>query len=237
METFDDFRTKTLKDRMAGRWFVTNRTRMKVIIETLGRSMAMTFRVLLRKDIGVETFSFWMVLWGICWIRLCMSINAATDETVGFLDNFTNPAAFSNFGTAFLNLFSYFFLIAVIWYNINTEFPTKDTPPPNVLDRGQSVVLKPLIDEEKSFLRKEGFVQAAIAPALGLLLGLLFIRFEQTYGVGLYFTISSIALLIDEVNYHRAVIRYRRIIHGYGDKARKQHQKNRYGTYNQNYDE
>lgn len=233
MQTFDDYRTNKLKDRMAGRWFTTNRTRSKIIVETFCRSVALSLRVLLRKDIGVESFSFFMIVWGFFWIRLCLVINAFEAEANDVFYNFVNPFIFSSFGTGFLNVFSFIFLASISWYYFRTEFPMKSDPMPDVLSRGESVPLKPVIKKESGFFRKKAFVQTAIASIICLIFGVVLMQFERTIGAGLYFTISSITLFFDELNYHRADIRYTRIIKSKILRAKRKQAEQNFNDFNE----
>ena len=210
MELFDDYRTKMLRDRVAGRWVVKNRTPGKVRVETIGRSLAFTLRILLRKNIGTETFTFWNVLWGFLWIRLCNVINNYEPESKEALTHLLNPLMFSDVGTSFLSVFSFFFLVSIGWYYYRAQFPTNNRPFTDVISRGKSVPLKSVINQKKWFQRK-GFVQSAIAPVLGLILGYALLNIQTTIGVGFFFFVSSIALLIDEVNYHSANFRLMKI--------------------------
>jgi len=210
MQLFDDYRTHNLKDRIAGRWFIKNRTPFKVGFETIGRSMALSLRVLLRKNIGIESFSFWMAFWGLIWIRLCLVINAHEPESKEGANQLFNPLMFTDLGTGFLNVFSWFYIGSMIWFVYRTEFPSRNKPFVNVLSGGESVPLNPIINSE-NWYQKKAFVQSVIAPVLGLMLGYILLKLQQI-GIGYYFLVSSIALLIDEVNHHRADIRYERII-------------------------
>ena len=233
MNTFDDYRTQNLKDRMAGRWFTTKRTRNKIILETLCRSIALSLRVLLRKDIGVESFSFWMIIWSFLWIRLCLVINAFEAESNDLFYNFVNPFIFSSFSTGFLNVFSFFFLSSVLWFYFRTEFPMNTTPMPDVLSRGESVPLQPVIKKDNWFFRRKAFVQTTIASVLCLIFGAILIQFEQTIGVGLYFLTSSVILFIDEFNYHRADIRYTRIIKSKLLRAKRKQAEQNFNDFNE----
>ena len=234
-QSYADNRSVSLQDRINGRWFPKNRTKSKIVFETLGRSMGLTLRVVLRKDIGTETFSFWMVLWGFIWLRFCLVIETAKAGSESYISDFINPLAFSGFGVSVLHVLSVVFLITICINIYNTEFPKRNSIP-DVLSRGESVPLAPLINDEKSFLQKVGFVQAVIAPGICFLIGLFFWFTEFSLGLAVYFLFSSIALMICEANYHRADIRYNRIIGGKELHARRRHKRRKRDNYDSYYD-
>lgn len=212
MFTFDDYKTNMLKDRMAGRWFATDRTSSKIWIETIGKGIALSLRTLLRKNIGVETFSFWNSCWAFLWIRICLVLNIFISSEFFDFTYFINPLLFSNLGTGLLNVFSLVLLASIFWYSFRPELPASHTGFVDVLNRGESMILRPLIKKDEWFFQKEGFVQSTIAPGLCFIMGGSFIFFSSTIGLGLFFMISSTALFIDEINYHRAGSRYDRIV-------------------------
>lgn len=220
MELFDDYRTKKLKNRIAGRWFPEKRSLVRVLIETIGRSMAMTLRVLLRKEIGIESYNFWMVLCGLLWLRMCVALSAHYARDMKLLEYLINPLAFTDVATGIINVFSLLFLLACIWYFLKTEFGSQANL--NVDSRGESTLLAFLIHEDAPILLRKSFVQAVIAPLIGLLVGFVCSYFPATYGTAILLFGSSTALLIDEINYHRAMIRLRRIIISKENKARNQ---------------
>lgn len=227
MQLYDDYRTDKLKDKMAGRWFVGKRTSTKVYIETIGRSMALTMRVLLRKNIGIESFSFWMVVWGFLYIRLCIFFQTYVPDSDKNLDSFFSPFLFNDFGAFMLNVFSFLFLGIVIYHVVDTEILRKNSSKTDVLNRGESVPLHPLIDNENWFFRKEGFVQSLVASLIGCAFGYILTYFDSTYGIGIYFMGGSIALFIDESNYHRARVRFERIVNSKTHRAQKKAEKMR----------
>lgn len=220
MELFDDYRTKRLKNRIAGRWFPANRSRFNRLFETIGRSLAMTIRVLLRKKIGVETYNLWMVITGILWIRLCLSIGAHIGAEASWTTAFISLFPFYSVGTGILTVFNYLFLLACLYYVLRTEFGNQEGL--NVDDRGQSNLLEFLIHEDAPILLRKAFVQAVIAPMLGLLISCILLWFQFAAGLQIFLIGSSLALLIDEINYHRALIRLRRILVSKQVKARDQ---------------
>lgn len=218
--SFDDYRTIRLKNRIAGWWFTENRTFWKIVIETIGRSMAFSLRVLLRKRIGIETFNFSMVVTGFIGIRICYSISAYQASQAEFSQYLFRPISFVSFETAFLGFFGLFYLFACGWYVIATEF-NLGKGFHNVLVRGKSNLLEFIIDEEKSFVQSESFVQAAIAPVLGFTLGFVMLKMDVLIGTSCYLLFASLILFIDEFLYHRAKIRLRRIM-GANEELAKQ---------------
>lgn len=209
MELFDDYRTKRLKNRIAGQWFPERRSQRKRIIEIIGRGLAMTIRIMLRKGIGIESYTFWMVISGVLWIRLSMSIGAAFMSESNWIEAFLDPLAFYSMGTGILTVLGYVFSILCLRIFIKTEFGEQKGI--RVDDRGESNLLDFLIHENAHILLRKGFVQAVIAPTLGLVIATILILLETAIGLQIYLMGSSLALLIDEVNYHRALIRLRRI--------------------------
>lgn len=210
MELFDDYRTKRLKNRIAGQWFPANRSARKRIIEAIGRGLAMTLRIMIRKNIGVESYTFWMVISGVLWIRLSLSIGAAIMGEAPWIEVISNPLPFYSIGTGILTVQSYLFSILCLWIFLRTELGEQINI--RVDNRGESTLLNFLIQEDAHILLRKAFVQAVIAPVLGLIIATTLFLLETAVGLQIYLIGSSLALLIDEINYHRALIRLRRIL-------------------------
>ena len=225
--SFFDYRNLKLNNRVAGLWFTENRTVFKKIIETIGKSFALTMRVALRRNIGTETFSFWMVAGGFLLVRLFTSISASMLTEANALCHFFDFLAFQNIETGALNLFSVFFLMACIWYVYKTEIyhPSSEGEPPDVLDRGKSTLFNPVIDDDKSVLRTESFVQSMIAPALFLGIGVCLWYFGIALIGGIYLTTCSTFLMIDETLYHRASVRQFRLMMANENRLKKKRTK------------
>lgn len=206
MQSLIDHKKLHLNNRVAGWWFTSNRTTCKKAIEILGKSFSLTLRVVLRRNIGTETFSFWMVVLGFLLIRLFTSISASMSTGANVFGHYFDFMSFQNIETGVLNLFSVFFLVACIWYVIRTEIyhPSSKSEPPDVLERGRPTLFKPVIDDDKSVFRTEGFVQSMIAPALFLGIGVCLWHFDVAHVSGIYLSIGSIFLMIDETLYYRA---------------------------------
>jgi hypothetical protein len=204
MDSYQDHRSQALNNRIAGWWFTNNRTKAKKRIELVGRGIAFTMRVILLKSIGTETFTFGMFMVGLLWMRLCTCISIPEGVVENRIYQVFNPFAFHGWETGLLNLASLFFLGACIWYVVRTEF-FRDTP--DVLEHGETNLLKPLVKEDGTVFTTDSFVQSTISPLIGLAIGLVIWRSDVWFGMSLYLSVSSVALLIDEVNYHRAVIR------------------------------
>jgi hypothetical protein len=207
-QSLNDHRTQELNDRMAGRWFTQNRTRTKKNIELFGRSMALTFRILLLKQIGTETYSFKMVVVGFLLLRLFSYASLYVPGAENPFSNFYNPFSFQSVEASLLDMFSVFFVVACGWYVARTEFyrPTSERQIPNVLEHGEANILKPLVNEDKSIFTTESFVQSVIAPILLLGVGLGLRWFGVWPSTSLYLCIGSAALFYDEANHYRAVI-------------------------------
>jgi hypothetical protein len=220
MEQYSNFKIEALKNNLAGRYFNKWRNSFFVMLEILGRSLSMTMRVLLRKDIGVESYNITNVIVGFLWIRLCVSLSAAIPEDIRAFDNVFNPLAFNDVATGMLNVFGYIYLLATIWIFIRTELaPIGEV---DVNSNGATNLFQMVIQKEKSVFLREGFVQAGIVPSICFLIGLVCWQFNQSFGIGLFLTISSVALSIDEIVFHRAAIRLRRIYLSNEKKARKE---------------
>ena len=225
--SFLDHRNLTLNNRVAGLWFTENRTTFKKVIETTGKSLALTMRVILRRNIGTETFNFWMVSCGFLLIRLSTSISASFRTEANVFGHFFNFLAFHGVETGALNVFSVFFLLACTWYVIRTEIyhPSSENEPPDVLERGKSTLFKPVIDDDKSVLRTEGFVQSMIAPTLLLGIGICLWHFGIALVGGVYLTASSFFLMVDETLYHRASVRQFRLMMANENRLKKKRAK------------
>jgi len=220
MESYSNFKVESLKNRLAGRWFNDYRGSFLVLFEVLGRSMAMTMRVLLRKDIGVESYSITNIIVGFMWIRLCVSLSAAIPENIRAFDNVFNPLAFDDVATGMLNVFGFIYLLATIWIFIRTELtPIGEV---DVNSKGETNLFQSVLQKEKSVFLREGFVQAGIVPFICFSIGLVCWQFDESFGIGLFLTVSSVALSADEINFHRAAIRLRRIYLSNEKKARKE---------------
>ena len=220
MEQYSNFKIEALKNRLAGRYFNKYRNSFFVMIEILGRSLSMTMRVLLRKDIGVESYNITNVIVGFLWIRLCVSLSAAMPENVRAFDNVFNPLAFNDVATGMLNVFGFIYLLATIWFFIKTELaPIGEV---DVNSKGDTNLFQIILQKEKSVFLREGFVQAVIVPFVCLAFGLVCLQFDQSFGIGLFLIPSSVALSADEINFHRAAVRLRRLYLSNEKKARKE---------------
>jgi hypothetical protein len=198
---------------MAGWWFTKERTKRKVMVELVGRSLALTLRVCLFKAVGTETFTWKMVLFGTLWLRFCTWGSIPAGQSSSWYVELVNPIAFQGVETSLLNLLSLFFVGMCIRYVYRTELrrPSAGEKPPNVLKHGDPNLLRPLVDEDASVFRSEGFVHAAIAPLIGIGIGVLLWHCSFKW-MSAYLAISSIALFIDEANFYRAKARRTRLL-------------------------
>ena len=206
----EDSKKKKLADRKARRWFPGNRNPYLKYLEILGRSVALTIRVIMRVGVGVSTFNLTMIFVGFIWLRIFVFISVPASEVPWRL---INPFVFDSVESAILSIYSYIFLFICIGIFVHTErlglTGDKDDEM-DVKNPGESSLLGHLIDEEKLFSKKT-IIQAGLEPLFVFSVGWLLVIFGPTKTIGLYLFFSSFFYFYDEWNYHRSNVLDERI--------------------------
>ncbi len=224
MYSLSELRNKQIENQLAGGWFTAERTPTLIAIELVGKSIAFSLRVLHRKKVGTESFTFWIAGLGFLWIRIfvCSAIPSTSDKTP--YDNLWNLLAFHNLETAILNLWCIAFLVSCAVHLVRNELfsPTFKWGQKDVFERGETIIpFRKKVRRKKSILENDGIVQTILIPSFFAAIGLALWFCDVCGSTIIYLWVSSFALFIDEALYHRAIVRKKRGIDSHKHRAER----------------
>ncbi|MCB0212442.1 MAG: hypothetical protein KDJ52_24075 [Anaerolineae bacterium] len=213
----EDEKKKRLRERESGAYFPGTKNKTLQDIELIGHGIALPVRMALRKNVGTQTYNWWIVLVGFLWMRIWVMLSLAFAGN-GYAWPFINPKIMEPLEAMLLNGLSYVFLLNSIYLSLRTERGYLKTDVPkeeriNTKSWGQSRFFLP--NEEgtersnmpeiyEDLARKEWFHEAVKEPLLVLIPGLVFVFFTYMKVWGWFLVIGAVIFFLEEANRHRA---------------------------------